>query len=54
MPIKVRFPLQARDVIENAPETLWLEAELYWGGDEQDTEKDVIDHAYSRTKGGFL
>ena len=48
-PIKVRFPLSARDVIEDAPSTLWLQAELYWGGEVQHSLRRTIEHVYSRT-----
>lgn len=34
-PIVVRFPLEARRVIEDAPDTLVLHATLYWGGRER-------------------
>jgi hypothetical protein len=52
--VKVRFPLRAKEMIESAPSPLWLHAELYWGGKKQDSTKDGIDHAYSRTEGGFF
>jgi hypothetical protein len=52
--VKVRFPLHAKEMIENAPSPLWLHAELYWGGSKQDSDKDGIDHAYSRNEGGFF
>jgi hypothetical protein len=48
-PVKARFPLKARRKIENAPSTIWLEAELYWGGRKQDTLRRTIEHVYSRT-----
>ncbi len=54
MPIKVRFPLNTLQTIENAPSPLYLEAELWWGGTKQDKIKHTIDHVYSRSKNGFL
>ena len=48
-PTKVRFPLRAKRVIENAPETLYLEADLYWGGVKQDSRRAPIEHIYSRS-----
>ena len=53
-PIKVRFPLNTRQTIENAPSPLALEAELWWGGAKQDTIKRTIDHVYSRSENGFF
>jgi hypothetical protein len=53
-PTKVRLPLRARRMIENAPSTLWLEAELYWGGKKQDSEKRTIEHVYASTPDGFF
>ena len=52
-PTKVRFPLAARRVIEQAPSTLFLEAELYWGGEKQHTLRKTIEHVYSRGNGRF-
>ena len=52
-PTKVRFPLSARRVIEQAPSTLFLEAELYWGGEKQHTLRKTIEHVYSRGNGLF-
>ena len=48
-PTKVRFPLRAKRVIENAPGTLYLEADLYWGGVKQDSRRAPIEHIYSRS-----
>lgn len=31
-PLKVKFPLKGKRQIEDAPTTLWLEAEVWWGG----------------------
>ena len=46
-PTKVRFPLRAKPVIENAPAVLYLEAELYWGGEKQHSMRQTIEHVYS-------
>ncbi len=46
-PTMVRFPLRARAVIDDAPATLYLEAELYWGGERQDALRRTIEHVYS-------
>lgn len=46
-PTKVRFPLRAKPVIDNAPAILYLEAELYWGGQKQDSLRQTIEHVYS-------
>jgi hypothetical protein len=53
-PTKIRLPLRARRQIENTPSTLWLEAELYWGGAVQDSIKRTIEHVYSRSPDGFF
>jgi len=53
-PTKIRLPLRARRQIENAPSTLWLEAELSWGGVVQDSAKRTIEHVYSRSPDGFF
>ena len=52
--IKARFPLQAKLKVENAPSTLWLKAELYWGGKKQDSAKRSIEHVYESSPGSFL
>ena len=52
-PTMVRFPLQARAVIDDAPATLYLEAELYWGGEKQDTLRRTIEHVYSTEPEAF-
>ena len=41
-------------MIENAPPTLYLEAELYWGGEKRDSARRTIDHVYAHTPGGFF
>jgi hypothetical protein len=46
-PTKIRFPLPARATIDGAPETLYLEAELYWGGEKQHTLRQTIEHIYA-------
>jgi hypothetical protein len=46
-PTQVRFPLRAKLVIEDAPATLFLEAELYWGGERQHVLRQTIEHIYS-------
>ena len=46
--IKVRFPLEARSVIEDMPSTLSLQAELCWGGKKQDSVRRTIEHVYTR------
>ncbi len=48
-PTKVRFPLRAKKVIDNAPGVLYLEADLYWGGAKQDSLRAAIEHVYSRS-----
>jgi hypothetical protein len=53
-PTKVRLPLRAKREIEDAPSTLWLEATLYWGGKEQDSERRTLEHVYASTPGGFF
>jgi len=53
-PFKVRFPLRAKSHIENAPSTVWLNAELYWGGKKQDSVRRSIEHVYARTPNGFF
>ena len=46
-PTKVRFPLRAKSVIENAPATLYLEAELFWGGERQHSARQTLEHIYA-------
>ena len=53
-PTKVRFPLKARDTIENAPDKIYLHATLYWGGKKQHSSKRMLEHVYASTPGGFL
>ena len=54
MPIKARFKLRPKEQIENAPDTLYLHAHLYWGGEREDSTKRAIEHVYASTPGGFL
>ena len=44
--LKVKFPLRARQRIENVPDTLKLQATLYWGGKEQASMRRTIEHVY--------
>lgn len=53
-PIKVKFPLPAKKKIEDAPDKLWLEVTVYWGGKQQDADKRLLEHAYSRTRSSFF
>ncbi len=53
-PTKVRFPLKARSEIENAPDTIWLHATLYWGGEKQHSYKRNLGHVYESRPGSFL
>jgi hypothetical protein len=46
-PTQVRFPLPARATIDDAPATLYLEAELYWGGVRQSTLRQSLEHVYA-------
>lgn len=50
----VRLPLRAKRVIEDAPATLWLEAQLDWGGKKQDSQRRTLEHVHSSTPGGFF
>lgn len=48
-PLRVKFPLEAkRRVRTGFGSTLWLHAELYWGGEKQDSVKRSIEHMYQR------
>lgn len=53
-PLKVKFPLSAKRVIENAPRTIWLKAELYWGDDRQDSLKRTLEHVYVSEPNGLF
>ena len=46
-PTQVRFQLRAKRAIDHAPATLYLEAELYWGGEKQHTLRQTLEHIYS-------
>ncbi len=48
--LKVRFPLDALPTIEQAASPVWLQAELYWGGEIQDSLRRSIEHVYSGTE----
>jgi len=37
--LKVKFPLQARRQLYTADASIWVEADLYWGGEHQDSSK---------------
>ena len=52
--VRVRFPLRALSVIENAPRPIWLEAHLYWGDREQSSRKRTLDHVYESKPGSFF
>lgn len=52
--IRIRFPLEARTQIEGAPSTLWLEAEVLWGGQRMDAERRTIEHVYSRSGNDYF
>ena len=54
MPIKARFKLESKETIENPPDTLYLYAHLYWGGEREDSTRQAIEHVYESTPGGFL
>lgn len=44
--VKVRFPLYAKRQLDVADGPIWLEAELWWGGEKQDTSKKDIQRLY--------
>lgn len=48
---KVKFPLNAKRRIENMGTSIWLNAELHWGGKKQDSDKDNIRRIYEREDG---
>ena len=50
---RVMPPGELKTKIENAPDKIWLEATVYWGGKEQDRSKRLLEHAYSRHRDGF-
>ena len=46
-PLKVKFPLRAKRRLERAiGSSIWLEAELHWGGRQQDSIERTLDHMY--------
>lgn len=50
VPVKVRFPLSARPSLDlDLTETIWLSAELFWGGKSQGRIEKTIEHVYQRT-----
>ena len=49
--LKVKFPLRARDRIDDAPKRLYLHASLYWGGKRQASMKRTIEHVYQAESG---
>lgn len=53
-PIKARFPLRAKEMIEEAPNPLFLHVELLWDDRSQHSAKSTIEHVYAHTKDGFL
>ena len=46
-PLKVKFPLDAKREISTISDTVWLHADLYWGGKKQDSMKRDIQRLYS-------
>jgi hypothetical protein len=54
IPLQVKFPLPTREKIENAASKIWLEAKVFWGGEEQTSMKRQLEHVYSRHKDGFF
>jgi hypothetical protein len=48
-PLRVKFPLEAKRRVQMGfASTLWLHAELWWGGEKQDSVKRSIGHMYQR------
>jgi hypothetical protein len=45
-PIKVKFPLNAKNELETRTNEIWLHADLYWGGVKQDSSKRDIQRLY--------
>ena len=54
MPVKVRFKLHPKEKLENKPDTLYLHATVFWGGQREDSTKRAIEHVYASTPDGFL
>ena len=46
-PVKVKFPLDAKQEIAIVSDSVWLHADLYWGGVKQDSMKRDIQRLYS-------
>ncbi|MDJ0848769.1 MAG: hypothetical protein QNK04_10350 [Myxococcota bacterium] len=49
--LKVKFPLRARERIDDPPRRLYLRASLYWGGKKQASMKRTIEHVYEAESG---
>lgn len=55
VPIRVRFPLHAKEYIEmGRVESLYLTADLYWGGVKHHSVRRTINHIYQPDDGSFL
>ena len=52
--LKVNFPLRAKRKLDPAPSAIWLHASVYYGYDEQDSDKRRLDHVYERESGSFF
>lgn len=49
VPIKVKYPLQALQMVDLSPgQALKLRATLYWGGEKQGSVTRSVEHVYSR------
>jgi hypothetical protein len=46
-PLKVKFPLEAKPEIHIVGDSVWLHADLYWGGTKQDSIKRDIQRLYT-------
>ena len=46
-PVKVKFPLHAKRGVYKAGTSIWLEAELFWGGARQDSDKEDVQRLYA-------
>ena len=55
VPIRVKFPLQAKEYIEmSRVGSLYLTADLYWGGVKHHSVRRTINHIYTPDDGSFL
>ncbi len=56
MTIRVKFPLEAQQVVEQFSSKIWIKAELYWGGKKQDSDKEDVQRLYQSESGtpGFV